>query len=291
MIFSLAGVIIDRGCPAMKMRALAKVNLHLRILGRRADGFHDIETLMVPVSLGDELVVETSLGRTVKVECDHPDVPKGADNLVARAARQFSEDTGRHFAVRILLEKKIPMGAGLGGGSSDAAAVLLALDALFETHLGPDQLEAMAAKLGSDVPFFIRQKPAVCRGRGEIIEPVPFAEKLPLLLIKPPFGVETPWAYKSWAASQSLPGSYEKEQKLAEWRIFNDLERPVFEKFPVLAVMKKWLQEQGTVQVAAMSGSGSTMFAILKDASAGPALEKKVKTVFGPTLWTALCHT
>ncbi len=275
----------------MKMRALAKVNLHLRILGRRADGFHDIETLMVPVSLGDELVVETSLGRTVKVECDHPDVPKGVDNLVARAARQFSEDTGRHFAVRILLEKKIPMGAGLGGGSSDAAAVLLALDALFETHLGPDLLEAMAAKLGSDVPFFIRQKPAICRGRGEIIEPVAFAEKLPLLLIKPPFGVETPWAYKSWAASQSLPGDYEGEQKLAEWKVFNDLERPVFEKFPVLAVMKKWLQEQGAVQVAAMSGSGSTMFAILKDASAGPALEKKVKAVFGETLWTSLCHT
>ena len=275
----------------MKMRALAKVNLHLRILGRRADGFHDIETLMVPVSLGDELVVETSLGRTVKVECDHPDVPKGVDNLVARAARQFSEDTGRHFAVRILLEKKIPMGAGLGGGSSDAAAVLLALDALFETHLGPDLLEAMAAKLGSDVPFFIRQKPAICRGRGEIIEPVAFAEKLPLLLIKPPFGVETPWAYKSWASSQSLPGDYEGEQKLAEWKVFNDLERPVFEKFPVLAVMKKWLQEQGAVQVAAMSGSGSTMFAILKDASGGPALEKKVKAVFGETLWTSLCHT
>lgn len=275
----------------MKMRALAKVNLHLRILGRREDGFHDIETLMVPVSLGDELVVETSLGRTVKVECGHPDVPTDADNLVTRAARQFSEDTGRRFAVRILLEKKIPMGAGLGGGSSDAAAVLLALDAIFETHLGSEKLEAMAAKLGSDVPFFIRQKPAICRGRGEIIEPFVVTEKFPLLLVKPPFGVETPWAYKSWAASRSLPGGYEKAQKLGELEVSNALERPVFEKFPVLAVMKKWLLEQRAVRAAAMSGSGSTMFAVLKDSAAGPMLEKRIKEVFGSTLWTALCET
>lgn len=275
----------------MKLRALAKVNLHLRILGRREDGFHDLETLMVPVSLGDELVVETSLGRKVTMECDDPAVPVGDGNLVIKAARQFSEDTGRHFAAHIRLEKKIPMGAGLGGGSSDAAAVLLALDAILETQLGPEALEAMAAKLGSDVPFFIRQKPAMCRGRGEIIEPHDFNERLSLLLVKPPFGVETPWAYKNWAGSRSLPGGYDSEQRLGELRIFNDLERPVFEKFLLLPEMKKWLLEQPEVRVAAMSGSGSTMFAILKDEGGGSALERRVKDFFGPTMWTALCRT
>ncbi len=165
----------------MKMRALAKVNLHLRILGRRADGFHDIETLMVPVSLGDELVVETSLGRAVKVECDHPDVPKGVDNLVARAARQFSEDTGRHFAVRILLEKKSPWVPAWAAAAAMPRRCCWPWMRFLKPIWDRIYLEAMAAKLGSDVPFFIRQKPAICRGRGEIIEPVAFAEKLPLL--------------------------------------------------------------------------------------------------------------
>lgn len=274
----------------MKMRALAKVNLHLRILGRRADGFHDLETLMVPVSLGDELTVETSLGRAVEVECNHPEVPRGADNLVTRAAQLFSQETGRKFSARIQLEKNIPMGAGLGGGSSDAAAVLLALNAIFETQLGPEALEAMAAQLGSDVPFFIRQKPALCRGRGEIIEPVDFDQRLSLLLVKPPFGVETPWAYKNWATARALPGDYEKEQDLNGVGIFNALERPVFEKFPWLAVLKKWLLEQDEVKVAAMSGSGSTTFAVLKTPEAGAALEARVKAFFGASLWTALCQ-
>lgn len=275
----------------MKMRALAKVNLHLRILGRREDGFHNLETLMVPVSLGDELTVETSLGRAVEVECNHPEVPKGGDNLVTRAAHLYSQETGRRFAARIVLEKNIPMGAGLGGGSSDAAAVLLALDAIFETHLGLEALEAMAAKLGSDVPFFIRQKPALCRGRGEIIDPVEFDQKLSLLLVKPPFGVETPWAYKNWATARSLPGDFEKEQDLNGVLVFNDLERPVFEKFPLLAVLKKWLLDQDEVRVAAMSGSGSTTFAVLKDAASGPVLEAKVRAMFGESVWTALCQT
>ena len=275
----------------MKMRALAKVNLHLRILGRREDGFHDLETLMVPVSLADELTVETSPGRTVEVECNHPDVPRGPDNLVTKAAHLYAQETGRRFAARIGLEKNIPMGAGLGGGSSDAAAVLLALDAICETQLGPEALEAMAAKLGSDVPFFIRQKPALCRGRGEIIDPVDFDQKLSLLLVKPPFGVETPWAYKNWATARSLPGDYEKEQSLNGVPVFNALERPVFEKFPVLAVLKKWLLAQPEVEVAAMSGSGSTTFAVLKNADAGPVLATRVRAVFGEGLWTALCQT
>jgi len=275
----------------MKLPAPAKVNLHLHIRGRRADGFHDIETLMAPLTLSDEITVETSLGRTVRVECDDPSVPKGNDNLAATAAHQFARHTGRHFGARIVLEKRIPMGAGLGGGSSDAATVLVALDSIFETHLGVSGLEKLAADIGSDVPFFIRRHPAICRGRGEIIEPFDLPEKLPLLLIKPPFGVATPWAYQQWRDARPVPEELDREQDLGWTKIYNSLEKPVFGKFMLLPVLKKWLLEQPEVRAAAMSGSGSTTFAILHNESGGPALEAKVKAHFGTTLWTSLCET
>ena len=275
----------------MKLRAPAKVNLHLRICGKRADGFHELETLMAPISLADDITVETSLGRTVRVECDNPEVPLGEKNLAAVAAHRFSHHTGRQFAARITITKRIPMGAGLGGGSSDAAAVLAALDAIFETRLGVAGLETMAAELGSDVPFFIRRQAAWCRGRGERIETWPLPEKLPLLLLKPIFGVETPWAYKNWAESHDLPGLEGTEQDLGGIKIFNSLERPVFEKFLVLPAIKQWLRTQPGVRAAAMSGSGSTMFAVLENAAAAPELMRGARTEFGESLWLAACET
>ncbi len=154
----------------------------------------------------------------------------------------------------------------------------------------PD-LEQLASRIGSDIPFFIRTLPAWCRGRGEIIEPTEIPETLPLLLIKPPFGVPTPWAYKRWRDSHSLPGEWETEADLGWIRIVNSLERPVFEKFLFLPILRRWLMEQPEVRAAAMSGSGSTVFAILNEAVDGPAIEARVKEYFGGNLWTALCHT
>ena len=273
----------------MKLRAPAKVNLELRVHGRRADGFHDIETLMVPISLADEVTVETSVEGEIKISCDDPSVPGGRNNIVTGAVHEFSRRTGLQFGAHIEIRKHIPVGAGLGGGSSNAAAVLIALDAIFETHLGFEGLEEVAAKLGSDVPFFIRGLPAICRGRGEIIQPFDIPEKMRLLLLKPPFAVETPWAYKAWAASHWLPGGLQDEQDLGWIRIFNSLERPVFEKFLLLPVIKGWLKRQPEVRAAAMSGSGSTVFAVLRENGLGPSLEERVKARFGDTLWTALC--
>lgn len=275
----------------MKLRAPAKVNLHLRICGKRADGFHELETLMAPISLADDVTVETSIGRTVRVECDNPDVPMGEKNLAAVAAHKFSAHTGCQFAAKISIMKRIPMGAGLGGGSSDAAAVLTALDAIFETHLGVEGLERIAGELGSDVPFFIRRQAAWCRGRGEQIEAWELPEKLPLLLLKPVFGVETPWAYKNWASSRDLPGLDGAEQDLGWVKISNSLERPAFEKFLVLAAMKQWLRAQRGVRAAAMSGSGSTMFAVLESASVSQELMVRAKAEFGDSLWLAVCET
>lgn len=275
----------------MKLSAPAKVNLHLRILERRPDGFHDIETLMVPLSLADEISVEMSPTGQIEVSCDRADVPLGTANLVTRAAQLFAKAAVRDFGAKIHITKRIPMGAGLGGGSSDAAAVLVALDKLLHTSLDVTALEGLAAQIGSDCAFFIRNVPAWCRGRGELIEPFAMPEQLPILLIRPPFGVETPWAYKNWASSRSVAPELEAPQSLGWVTIENSLERPVFEKYLFLPTLKKWLLAQPETRAAAMSGSGSTTFAILKNEADGPALELRVREVFGETLWTSLCST
>ena len=274
----------------MKVRAPAKVNLQLRILGRRADGFHDIETIIVPVSLSDEITIKTFPGDTITLTCDDPAVPVGRSNLAIAAAYEFQEETGLRFAATIHLRKRIPVSAGLGGGSSDAATVLSALDQLLDTKLGTKSLQEIAARIGSDVPFFVCPRPATCRGRGEIIEPLEVPEDLNILLMKPPFGVETAWAYRAWADARSAPGRLEAEQDLGWIKIFNALERPVFEKFIILPVMKDWLLRQPEVRAAAMSGSGSTFFALLRDDASGSSLERRVKAMFGETLWTTLCQ-
>ncbi len=274
----------------MKVRAPAKVNLQLKIHGRRPDSFHDIETLIIPLSLADELTVEISAGARIDVQCDDPDVPEGRSNLAATAAHEFAQFIGRQFGVDIRIRKRIPMGAGLGGGSSNAAAVLLALDAMLETHLAGEELEKLAARLGSDVPFFIRGAPAMCRGRGEVIELFDVPEKLNFLLVKPPFAVETPWAYNAWDSLRTFSGGFEDEQDLGWIKVSNSLERPVFEKFLLLPVMKDWLKRQPEVRAAAMSGSGSTIFALLRSESPDPDLAQRVKANFGETLWTAFCE-
>jgi 4-diphosphocytidyl-2-C-methyl-D-erythritol kinase len=275
----------------MKLSAPAKVNLSLRILGKRMDGFHEIETLMAPVSLEDEITIETSLGRAVRVTCDDPALPQDDSNLAGVAARQFSSHTGRQFAAEILIEKRIPHGAGLGGGSSDAAAVLVALDLIFETHLGWEGLEEIAGKIGSDVPFFIRRQPAWCSGRGERVKPALLAEPLTLLLLKPPFGIETSAVYRAWAGSRELPDVPYAPQRVGEIELVNDLERPVFEKYLLLPVLKQWLIAQPGARAALMSGSGSTVFAVCESSEVARDLEARAKAEFGPDWWSCVCET
>ena len=215
-----------------------------------------------------------------------------AGNLAFRAAVLFRDRVDPALpAVRIDLSKHVPHGAGLGGGSSDAASVILALDAWRGTRLTTDAMAALASELGSDIPFFVYRSAACCRGRGERVEPVSFVAALPLLLLKPAFPVPTPWAYSRWQDSRELPGVPYAPQPFPWGEMVNDLERPVFEKYLVLAEMKVWLLAQPEVAGAMLSGSGSTMIALLGD---GPGsrqeLEQRVRAQFGD-LWTCACTT
>ncbi|MCE9609570.1 MAG: 4-(cytidine 5'-diphospho)-2-C-methyl-D-erythritol kinase [Chthoniobacter sp.] len=275
----------------MEFLAPAKINLSLRVLGRRADGFHELESLMVPVSIADTLEITRRECGGIEFTCDDATLPTGGDNLVVRAARLFGEASGIEPHVRIALTKRIPHGAGLGGGSSDAATTLLALDQLFATRLSREALVTLAAQLGSDVPFFIYQSAAMIRGRGERVEPVAFPHALPLLLIKPPFGVPTPWAYSRWAASREIPDVPYAAQRFPWGELVNDLERPVFEKFIFLADLKTWLLAQPEVAGALMSGSGATVFVVLRAKDTAPALRQRVTQEFGENLWVCGCET
>jgi 4-diphosphocytidyl-2-C-methyl-D-erythritol kinase len=276
----------------MQFSAPAKINLSFRIKDRRADGFHEIETLMAPISLADRIKIERAGDDGgIQFTCDDPSVPAGDDNLVVRAAKLFRERTNTKSGITIALEKKIPHGAGLGGGSSDAASTLLGLNELFAAGLQQDELLQLAAQLGSDVPFFIVRSAAVCRGRGEIVEPTSLATKMRLVLFKPDFAVPTPWAYGKWKESKELPGVDYSPQEFDGVQFVNDLERPVFEKFVLLAHLKMWLRQQPEVAVALMSGSGSTVFAVLKEGAGGEALAARARREIDATVWTHHCET
>ncbi|MEP6698473.1 MAG: 4-(cytidine 5'-diphospho)-2-C-methyl-D-erythritol kinase [Verrucomicrobiota bacterium] len=273
----------------MQLDAPAKINLSLEIKGRRDDGFHEIETLMTPISLADRLTVERSDDARVAFVCDDPSVPSGEDNLVVRAARLFRETTKIRDGVRIGLEKKIPHGAGLGGGSSDAATTLLCLNKLFDAPLNQEELLRLGAEIGSDIPFFISQSPAICRGRGELVTPTELPAKLSLMLVKPQFGVPTPWAYARWRNSHELPQVEYAAQEISGLHFVNDLERPVFEKFIFLGQLKEWLRGQAEIGAALLSGSGSTVFAVLRDSADAEKLAERVREMFDPRLWTYVC--
>jgi 4-diphosphocytidyl-2-C-methyl-D-erythritol kinase len=275
----------------MEFLAPAKINLSLIVRGRRDDGFHEIETRMVPISIFDRLDVELRDEGGLEFVCDDPTIPGDGTNLVVRAARLFCQEIGLEPHLRIGLRKTIPHGAGLGGGSSDAATTLLALDHLFRTQLPRKTLVAMAADLGSDVPFFIYQSAATCRGRGEQVSPEPLPQRLPLLLVKPPFGVPTPWAYRRWRDAREIPGVSYAPQTFAWSELRNDLERPVFEKYVFLAALKRWLLAQQEVAAALMSGSGSTVFAVLREEELAVLLGERIATEFGSDLWCFACAT
>jgi len=274
----------------MQVSAPAKVNLSLKILSRRDDGFHEIETVIAPISLCDELKIDNKK-QGIEFRCDDPSVPQGDDNLVVRAANVFFASTKLKPTISIELRKKIPHGAGLGGGSSDAAATLLALNQLFQTKLAREDLAKLGSTIGSDVPFFVFGSAAICRGRGELVEPAKLQKQLSILLLKPEFGVASEWAYSRWQDSREIPGVSYEVQEFAGRTFANDLERPVFEKFVLLAQLKMWLLQRPEVGAALMSGSGSTIFAAMRQNIDVDLVAKRACDQFDRELWTYTAQT
>ena len=254
----------------VRILAPAKINLGLAVLGRRADGYHELRTVFQAISLCDRLVLRTARGG-VRVNC--PTLPGlGENNLAHRAARLFLERTGVNDGVRIDLEKHIPAQGGLGGGSSDAAAVLLGCCRLFGLSPEPAILRGWAATLGSDVPFFIDGGAAIGSGRGEALEPLaPFAGPAVALIHLSPTGLSTAAVYRRLRPA-ALTGSPRKLTiLLACWRggdlrrlagrLFNDLEPPAFALAPELAVVKRELSAAGAAGTL-LCGSGSSVFGL-----------------------------
>src|SRR5436309_158608 len=272
----------------MEELAHAKVNLFLHVLRPREDGFHEIETSIAPVTLCDWLEIEPA--NKFEFHCDEPNLA-GEDNLVVRATRLFFSETNRKPKVRLTLRKEIPHGAGLGGGSSDAAAALRGLNRFFDARLSRERLSTMAAQLGSDVSFFVNETAATCSGRGEIVTAAALLAPLSLLLLKPEFGVPSSWAYSRWQATREVAGEIYQSQKFGDITFVNDLERPVFEKFVFLAQMKTWLGKQPEVGAALTSGSGSTIFAVLRSKMNADLVAKRAKSELDPELWSCSCAT
>jgi len=278
-----------------------KVNLLLNILGRRSDGFHELETVLQPIPVADEITVEAA-PNGVALTCDLPGLPADSRNLVHRAATAFFDQAAIEKGVTIELRKRLPLEAGLGGGSSNAATTLRLLNELYERPLDDGTLWELAAGLGSDVPFFLEDGPAIGIGRGERLErfqPFRALADAWIFLVHPGFGVSTPWAYQQLSsfpeALQGAPGRAHELVRQLESEdaagacagLYNALEPPVLLKYPLLALYQEFLRDRQALGTL-MSGSGSTTFALWSDAASAQAAEKAFRVEFGDHLWTAV---
>jgi 4-diphosphocytidyl-2-C-methyl-D-erythritol kinase len=297
-----AGLLRRILCFMLEKASWCKVNLLLNILGKRADGFHELETVMHPVSLCDRLTFERA-GAGIQLSCSDPRLPVNSNNLVVQAASLFAKAAGLGLGdgVRIHLQKNIPVAAGLGGGSGNAAVTLLALNELFGHPLPLARLEELAAALGSDIPFFLQSGPALATGRGEIIQPLsgfPAMRGVCFVLVHPGFGISTPWAYQQLAhfpaALHGSPGRARRLMALlqvsleaAAVEFYNSLEAPALRKYPLLEMFREFFRENGA-PAALMSGSGSAIFALTPARGDAETILEKFKVKFGPDFWTAV---
>ncbi len=282
-----------------------KVNLMLAITGVRPDGFHNLISLVTPVKFGDILRVSIlpPSATADTLECSAPGIPLDSSNLILKAAELFrnTADIDTHFAFS--LEKRVPAGAGLGGGSSNGAAALAAMNELCSQRLGDGSLEDIAAKLGSDCPLFLSETPVVMRGRGEMVYPLfgdsrKCIDRLKILLFKPDFSISTAWAYAQMRAN---PNDYMDrdfaEGKISEWLenpsisgipLINNMQIEAFKKYPALEIAIEEIKSQFGVP-AMMSGSGSACFAIVNnlDGEKLEELKQKIKSLLGDSCFIA----
>ncbi len=287
--------------------APAKVNLTLEILGRRSDGYHELDSILAPLDLCDELELTATAGSGLTLtveECDGATfggrAPPPEDNLILRAARLLREECGEARGAAILLRKRIPVGGGLGGGSADAAAALLGLNRLWALNLSTARLLELGARLGSDVPALVLGRVCRMRGRGERVTPLfPEGASHPpwwLVLANPGFPVPTRDVYARLRMNSGLtpspnPGKDtflalemgDVERGVRDLR--NALQPVVFAKYPLLAVLEEALTEAGALR-ALLSGSGASVFGVVRDEGRAREVERRLRMAMGPWLWT-----
>jgi len=254
---------------AVSLKAHAKINLHLEVLGKRSDGFHDLVSVFAPISLADELLMQRIPD---KKECKvlSPLAELPVENTITRAYEEFKNFTGISEGVSVRILKRIPEGAGLGGGSSDAASVLLGLNDMFSADLKEEDLRAIALKIGSDVPFFLGNGAAVVKGRGEEIKRLSLFSDYFGILIYPGIKSATPRGYSLLGRKESekLNPAFDPElfcgKDCREWPFFNSFEDVLFNEYPAIKKAKLDLLTYGA-DFALMSGAGSSVFGLFKD--------------------------
>ncbi len=253
----------------LKVLAPAKLNIRLKIIGRRPDGYHELVSFMAPVGLFDRLELEMTRQSRIRIECRGFPVPDNEDNLVFRAAEAFFSQTGIAPGLILKLTKNIPVAAGLGGGSSDAAGTLIALNNMCSNPLLPEDLARTAARLGADVPFFLHHGPCIAGGIGEILESIDKWPRYWYVIITPHLKISTSWVY-SKLNLELTTGEYdfiirtlEKDPLSITKLLENDLERVTTSHFPIITTIKRILVDAGA-EGALMSGSGPSVFGVFR---------------------------
>lgn len=265
-----------------------KINLYLEVKGKRPDGYHELLTLFYPVSLSDTVTLEFNDSGKISAECDVPRVPLDDSNLAVKAAKAYFAAIHQSCpGIRIILQKNLPVAGGMGGGSSDAGAVLRMLQQYTKNALSESELRKIALELGADVPFFLNPVPSLAGGRGELLEAVQFTRSLPILLLCSSFPVSAKWAYQHWNGTKHNPQSdvqqmiralAESDFAEASKQLRNDLAPAVIQKFPILQQSSSLLAESGG-QVL-LSGSGPTLFALYPDFAARDQAYDSLQPVF-----------
>lgn len=266
----------------MKILSPAKINLFLQVRGKRPDGYHELLSLMCCITLFDEILLEFSSGENVEIYCSHPDVPADDSNLAYRAAKLFQSMLGRAQGLKIRLAKNIPVAAGLGGGSSNAASILLGLNAHYGHPFSRSQLMQMGLQLGADIPFFIFKKPALASGIGEKLNA--FQGDLPyhFLLLYPGFSVSTAETYQNLnlgltKVEKKPTSNHLKLNRFDPARhLINDLEQVTASKYPEIGLAKEKLLNLGAVGVL-MSGSGPTVFGLFDNAEMAETAKQSLR--------------
>lgn len=269
------------------VKSPAKINFGLNIVSKREDGFHNIETIFYPIELHDILTFEKAT--KFSFTCNHKEIQNDNNNLVIKAVRLIEQFIDKEITVSIALEKNIPLGAGLGGGSSNAAHTLLSINELFELQIKNETLNKFALQLGSDVPFFLNPVPSFASSRGEILSPIDIELTKPILLVNPGIHISTKWAYDNIIPKtpvftlKSL--SQESVDNIAslKGKVVNDFEEIAFSAHPQLVEIKK-IMEEFLAEFVLMSGSGSTMFGVFADNNSA----HKAKKYFSKTYFSYL---